>query len=260
MRLGDPRPPALGRQARQIGLQIIMTKGYLPSAGAVSSCARLPMRLDRHTALNSKSFLVDFHGVTANINRMAAEAMLTKSANQLRVTPSVLLNQLFFSNPHSDDVDSGRLSYKEMLASVKNNHWKGSLETWLSLWEGIWTFYRPNKSVMRLIRRCAKEHVDVLVVTDNHTQFRSWLSATPQFSSLACRLLCSGEIGVTKRHCGFFERAAQIVNKPLDQCVYLDDDPENISRAGLLGICAHHFRFSHAADDVSAVEKDLFGS
>ncbi len=201
--------------------------------------------------------LLDFDGVLARLARAEAENELERHAEFLLVRPAELLDRLFYANPHTQAIDSGAMSYSQMLTCEAVRFWSGSFNGWHVLWERIWGFYQPNFELLNSLDTWQARVGPSLVVTDNHIDFRNWLGRHPTLIKCAERLLCSAEIGVTKPHEKFFEAAKNLTNVAFCDSLFIDDDNRNVEFARRLGLNTCLYEADHPERAVQLINRQL---
>lgn len=206
-----------------------------------------------------KNLLLDFHGVIAHLDRARAIERVNHHSGNLLLSPNEILEKFFYINPYYREIDLGLLTYSQMLRYIMPSVWRGTYAGWLKLWAVIWDCYSPCLMVMDLIRECTEQQVGVLVVTDNHNEFREWLSRHSVFAPLAKTLLCSAEVGITKPNREFYQLAASRLNTVFSSCVYLDDSKLNVTQASLYGITSFHYSSPDQQGVIRSVKEALYG-
>jgi HAD superfamily hydrolase (TIGR01509 family) len=175
--------------------------------------------------------------------------MLKGVGQYLLISPAELLRRFFFTNPYFEEIDSGRISYKEMLERIRPGVWNGDVRSWEGVWHKIWSLYSVNPVILRCIRSCKNDGVIITIVTDNHRDFRHWLSAErPEIDELADYIICSGETGLRKPDPHVFSAACQKWQVDYNYTVYIDDNEESVKVARALGINAYLFSIETAGE------------
>jgi FMN phosphatase YigB (HAD superfamily) len=199
--------------------------------------------------MGRRLLLCDFDGVICHLDVSSTLKMLEGVEQYLLISPAELLQQFFFTNPYFEEIDSGRISYKEMLERIRPVVWKGDVREWEGVWRRIWGLYSTDSVILRCIRNWKNDGVIITVVTDNHRDFRDWLSVErPQINELADYIICSGETGLRKPDSRVFIAACQRWQVNHNCTIYIDDNEENVKAAKALGITAYLFTVETAEE------------
>lgn len=185
---------------------------------------------------NSKTILCDFDGVLCELNRRNALGILEQVNTYLRISPTTLLDEYFYSNPYYREIDLGILKYADMLKRICTKCWLGSVSSWIKLWEEIWDCYEVNQPLLDCFNSSLEMGHSVAIVTDNHIDFRKWLAIHPLLSHMERRLICSAEISLCKPNQEFFHRALTLTSNIPQQACFIDDNIKNVEAANAIGI------------------------
>jgi FMN phosphatase YigB (HAD superfamily) len=182
-----------------------------------------------------KMFFCDFDGVLGRLNRGKALDVLAGERSMLKISPASVLDKFFFSNPLFIEIDSGTMSYKEMLCEIAPLAWKGDNSSWYALWDEIWSCYEFDTELSQIFEELKKTEQHFRVVSDNHRDFKNWMKDIPEISHLVDNTIISANVGFTKPNRDFFEVAAGPNRLDCLDVLYVDDSKENVLCAERMG-------------------------
>lgn len=188
-----------------------------------------------------KAILCDFDGVLYRLNKDCALTLLMDVKHKLRIPAHLMLERYFFSNPYFREIDTGTLSYAEMLGLIQESCWSGSTADWLEIWEGIWACYEPSVALLAILEAFLESGFPVVIITDNHKDFRSWLLRNTSLASFEQHLICSAELGICKPEPRIFALALAMAKSKPEYTCYIDDNVKNVNAANKLNIVGLHF-------------------
>ena len=187
-----------------------------------------------------RCLLCDFDGVLCKLDQRAAIKHLNAEREKLLISPSDILSRFFYSNPYYKEIDTGSWSYDEMLIKIQDTSWIGSEEEWLYIWQKIWECYETDLLILDRLNKLLENGILVRLVSDNHRDFRSWMSTRPELASLERNLICSAEVGFCKPSKEIFMLSITGFSVSFSDTCFIDDNVNNILAAKNLGIKSIH--------------------
>jgi len=102
-------------------------------------------------------------------------------------------------------------------------------------------YLEPNKRMVKIVKGLKKRGYITALISNTiepHAEFNKSRGNYDLFSPL----ILSCEVGMRKPEPGIFELALKKIGKPPGECVFIDDEPENLGPAKELGMKAIHFK------------------
>jgi putative hydrolase of the HAD superfamily len=139
-----------------------------------------------------------------------------------------------------DDFDCGRLSLEEYLTETLFH--RSRPFTRQAFEKFMYAESQPDHEVLRILERLATDGGLVMVALNNE----SWHLNQYRIDRFDLRryfrcFLSSCYLGVRKPHDTIYERALQIMQEPPQDCLFIDDRPENLEPAKRLKMRTVHF-------------------
>lgn len=202
--------------------------------------------------MSIKAILCDFDGVLSSLDQQSAIKKIAASSETLRISPATILDRYFFTNPYAHEIDLGIMSYEKMLTTIQADCWSGSTQSWLRKWEEIWACYQPAPILRDFLRVLKAIDCIIVIITDNHLDFRAWLKAHETLAEFETHLICSAELKITKPHPKIFQVAMDLAGSTPESTCFIDDNLRNVQSAQEIGLTALHFE-----DEVSTLRQLL---
>ena len=145
-------------------------------------------------------------------------------------------DELFqYTKPFDSDIDAGKLTVNEVWANVAekcNKEFKDEYirEAFLST---------PIDAKMLEIVDKLKENYKVGIITDNSIERANAIFDKNNFREIFDTIIISGEVKSTKKNVEIFKIAAEKAGVECDECVFIDNNPNNAKvadEAGFKGI------------------------
>jgi putative hydrolase of the HAD superfamily len=183
-----------------------------------------------------RAVLCDFDGVirlwpNSDAERIEAEFTLPSAAlAEAAFTPELLHEAT--TGAISDERWRERIA--EMLAAQHGDRARAAVAAWIKLSGSL---DHEMLEVLRQVRRTAS----VVLVTNATSRLERDLDSLgirEVFDAIAN----SSALGAVKPQAEIFERAAALVNVPLADCVFIDDQPRHLEAARAAGVSAIHHR------------------
>ncbi|MBN2686504.1 MAG: HAD family phosphatase [Pontiellaceae bacterium] len=139
-----------------------------------------------------------------------------------------------------DAVEKGQISdaqWVEYLNEAKGLNW--SVDDLVNVWRGLFTV---NEVGYGLFREAVESDLRVYTLSNIAQHHLDAIEANwPGFFEGADGLFFSYQIGVRKPHADIYRHALNQLDCPPEECLFIDDLPENINTARALGIQAIQF-------------------
>ncbi|NLX25176.1 MAG: HAD family phosphatase [Lentisphaerae bacterium] len=137
-------------------------------------------------------------------------------------------------------VEMGQISdaqWVEYLNGAKGLNW--SVDDLINVWRGL---FSVNKTGYALFRRAVKSNVRVYTLSNIAQHHIDAIEANwPGFFSGADGLFFSYQMGVRKPHPNIYRHALAQMDCLPEECLFIDDLPENVNAARALGFQAIQF-------------------
>lgn len=187
------------------------------------------------------TILIDFDGVLCSLNHDLALKRMEPYASGLLKPPNDILRDFFYKNPLHFEIDTGSMSYKEMLFEIAQPLWKSDSGSWLELWDEIWDSYAPNIEVISIAERLSEQGKKVAIVSDNHSRFSNWMKNQPDLQRWSQLIYSSAECGHTKASGELFSYVVADLDVNTKDCWFIDDSFTNVKTARSLGFHGIHY-------------------
>ena len=145
-------------------------------------------------------------------------------------------DELFqYTKPFDSDIDAGKLTVNEVWANVAEKYNKEFKDEYIR--EAFLS--TPIDSKMLEIVDKLKENYKVGIITDNSIERANAIFDKNNFREIFDTIIISGEVKSTKKNVEIFNIAAEKAGVECNECVFIDNNPNNAKvadEAGFKGI------------------------
>lgn len=190
-----------------------------------------------------KTIFFDLGNVLININR---EQVLREFAHLLRLPLQTI--QEIASSSLEKEFEMGLLNCKQYLQQLHQKYGilnEITLNHLIELWQKP---FEENSEVTRLLPILKKQARLAIISNTNELHIRA-LRRKFQILDIFEPLVFSYQVGSLKPDERIFREALRLVRSLPEECIFIDDLPENVAAAERVGIKAHHFRTSNLLRD-----------
>jgi len=167
--------------------------------------------------------VVGFFDHRLTSSRLAAHSSLDVEA----------IHAQLFGGALEDDYESGRLASADFLRQVRETCKLTCADEVLSAaWADI---FHPNEAVCALLPHLKKRYCLLLGSNTNELHSRHFRQQFANHLRYFDSLVLSHEIGVRKPKPGFFEHCSDRAGGAVEECMFIDDSPANVSGARACG-------------------------
>jgi len=141
------------------------------------------------------------------------------------------------------EFESGRITRKEFYQKLKNIYkFEHSIEDFERVWCSVFTGLTPLVDFAREL----KENYNVYVLSNtDELHFPTVWKKFPELHFFEDNLMLSYELDSVKPRKEIYERALKLFDLNPEDCLFIDDKPENILSAGEMGIAGILFTNSN---------------
>ena len=109
----------------------------------------------------------------------------------------------------------------------------------------------PVDGMLDIVRALANRGTPIFAISNFGAESWAQFRPTAPIFELFSDIVISGEERMMKPDTAIFELALERFSRRADQCLFIDDRPENIAAGQAIGLAGHHFR------DATAFEGEL---
>ena len=188
-----------------------------------------------------KAVIFDMGGVLLDDK---LEAFYRKLAMKLCVKPEKLIS---FASGHREEMQLGKMPVKEFsdLAKKKFKLKADVCKEWQSVYCSA---MKVNNESIALARKLKEKGYSVSLISNISGLSAKMNKARGVFSDFEPVLL-SYELGIVKPQKEIFELALKKLNLKAEECVFIDDRPDNLDIPQSMGFNVIHFRNSKQLED-----------
>jgi len=180
--------------------------------------------------------LSDLGGVVVRLNLARPAARMAARCRPFgRLTPEAI-RQAFWVDPALAQYEQGRLTRAAFLEHVRRRTgFVGTDEEFVTIWRGM---FRPDRAIVRAWRELVQGGVELWYWSNTSEMHVPWVfEAFPEIAIHTGTVL-SYRIGVAKPDPRFYRLGLELMGASPQQCIFVDDDPQNCAAARDCGLTA----------------------
>ena len=180
--------------------------------------------------MNDTTFIFDIGRVLLNFSFVPLQERMAANAN----CPVAHIQDQFFNTAHID-VETGKIdvdTYFEQFCKTTGLTW--TREEWITQWGSI---FEPNTFGQGLFRTLKEQGHSVALLSNlgpHHTECIK--ERFPGFFDIHAPYYFSYDLGYHKPDPNIYHATCQGLNKPPEQCLFIDDMEENVTGAQGIGM------------------------
>jgi FMN phosphatase YigB (HAD superfamily) len=199
----------------------------------------------------NKLLILDFDGVLAHINLGKVYEATIDHYKDFSVPVDTIIDKYFYHNSKNIDLDLGRIKVNEVREQIRSLLWSGTREKWFNWWNLLDNGYEISLKMQVFLSKAQNANVPIILMTDNHLDFREWYCKRCDLSRWVDYLVCSAEIGFKKPSWEILKEALRYFpHVNMENVIYLDDDFHNVETYKAYGISAIHFKSDEILDEI----------
>lgn len=193
-----------------------------------------------------KNVIFDLGGVLVDLNPEKVIRSLFSEENS-----DFILHNIFFSEEWRE-VDRGTLTPDEAFHKYKNDLPNGVYEKVIDVINNWNEYMPPFDDVYEVVKKVKASGADIYLLSNVPPYIHKMLGTVPALK-LFDGYVASCDVKLLKPEKEIYEHLLAKFGLKAEECLFIDDMPENVRGARAAGIKAHHF----ANHDITALEKAL---
>ncbi len=197
--------------------------------------------------------LSDLGGVVVRLDLTRPAAQMAARCRPRWRWTAAGIREAFLGDPALAEYERGRISRAEFLDHVRRRTaFAGTDEEFVEIWRGM---FQLERAIVEAWRELVGMGVQLWYWSNTSEMHVPWVfDAFPEIAVHSGEVL-SYRIGVTKPDPRFYRIGLELVGAAPEQCVFVDDDPDNCVAARECGLLAVWHREARAT--VAAVRRQL---
>ena len=193
-----------------------------------------------------KNVIFDLGGVLVDLNPEKVIRSLFSEENS-----DFILRNIFFSEEWRE-VDRGTLTPDEAFHKYKNDLPNGVYEKVIGIINNWNEYMPPFDDVYEVVKKVKASGADIYLLSNVPPYIHKMLGTVPALK-LFDGYVASCDVKLLKPEKEIYEHLLAKFGLKAEECLFIDDMPENVRGARSAGIKAHHF----ANHDITVLEKAL---